>query len=135
MIGGVVVMGGLIMPRKVLATDSALVLKMWSPLFFRIPLEDIKDVEPIYGWASWRRILSLKALPVYPWFVRGLLIHRKSGRAIVLHTKDDQVLFELLSSQADIDAAISMATAESPSENEPLSLTEEKKDTRLGVRS
>ena len=120
LIGIAVVMGGLVMPRKVLATDGALVLKMRSPLFFRIPLEDIKGIEPVHGWAAWKRILSLKALPVYPWFVRGLLIHRKSGRSLVLHTEDDQGLFELLSSQADIDVAISMATAESPSESEAL---------------
>ena len=108
------------MPRKVLATDGALVLKMRSPLFSRIPLKDIESVELVNLWTAWKKILKFQALPVYPWFWRGLIIHRKSGRAIVLHTKDDQVLLELLSSQVDIDAAISMAAAESPSESEAL---------------
>jgi hypothetical protein len=118
--GLVIALGGLVMPRTILVTDRSLLVKMRSRLFFRIPLEDIKDVEAIYGWAAWRRIVTLKARPVYPWFVRGLLIHRKSGRAIVLHTKDDQVLYELLFSQAYFGAATSMATAESPSESEAL---------------
>ncbi len=78
------------MPRKVLVTDGALVLKTHSPLFFRIPISDIQSVEPVNGWTAWGEILRLAALPVYPWFLRGLIIRRKSGPSLVLHTHDDR---------------------------------------------
>jgi len=120
LIGLALVAAGLIMPRKVLATDGALVLKMRSPLFFRIPLIDVVGVERVNVWIAWKKILSLKALPVYPWFWRGLLIHRKSGRPLVLHTMDDDKLRELLSSQVVIDAALAASTAKSPTETEAL---------------
>jgi len=90
-----------IMPRKVLVTDGALVLKMRSPLFFRVPITNIAGVELVNGWTAWREILKLNALPVYPWFLRGLLIHRKSGRSLVIHTRDDRTFKELLSSQVE----------------------------------
>jgi predicted Zn-dependent peptidase len=120
LIGFALVSAGLIMPRKVLATDRALVLKMRSPLFFRIPLGDVEGVEQVSIWAAWKRILRFKAVPVYPWFWRGLLIHRKSGRPLVLHTTDDVKLREPLSSQAVIDAALTTATADSPTKTEAL---------------
>lgn len=120
LIGFVIVMGGFIMPRKVLVTDGALVLKMQSPLFFRIPLTAIERVERVKAWTAWKKIVSLKALPIYPWFLRGLLIHRKSGRPLVIHTTDDDKLRELLSSQVVIDAAMAAATANSPTETEAL---------------
>jgi len=120
LIGLVLVAAGLMMPRKVLATDGALVLKMRSPLFFRIPLTDIEGVERVNFWGAWKKIVSLKVLPVYPWFWRGLLIHRKSGRPLVLHTMDDDKLLDLLSSQAEIHAALVTVTADSPTETEAL---------------
>ncbi|MCI0410957.1 MAG: insulinase family protein [Acidobacteria bacterium] len=98
LIGLGLVLGGLVMPRKVLVTDGTLVLKMWSPLFFRIPLRDIESVAAVSGWTAWAKVLRLSALPVYPWFFRGLLIRRRSGPALVLHTTDDQKILELLSS-------------------------------------
>jgi len=85
-----VVTAGALMPRKVLVTDGALVLRMRSPLFFRIPVSDIQSVEPVSGWTAWGEILRLAALPVYPWFLRGLIIRRKSGPSLVLHTTDDR---------------------------------------------
>lgn len=97
LIGLGLVLGGLVMPRKVLVTDGALVLKMWSPLFFRIPLGDIQSVGAVSGWTAWAKILSLSALPVYPWFFRGVLIRRRSGPALVLHTRDDGKVLELFS--------------------------------------
>lgn len=100
LIGLVLVLGGLLMPRKVLVTDGALVLKMWSPLFFRIPLKDIESVAAVSGRTAWAKILRLSALPVYPWFFRGILIRRRAGRALVLHTRDDRKVLELLSSPA-----------------------------------
>ncbi|MFQ5533031.1 MAG: M16 family metallopeptidase, partial [Candidatus Methylomirabilales bacterium] len=99
LLGIAVGMGGSIMPRKVLVTDTALVLKMRSPLFLRIPLQEIAGVEPVDGWAAWRSILRLQALPIYPWFLRGLLIRRRSGRSLVLHTRDDIELRKLLTSR------------------------------------
>ena len=99
LIGFGIVMGGTLIPREVLATDGSLVVTMRSPVFCRIPLTDIERVEPVSGWAAWKHILKLKALPVYPWFFRGLIIHRKSGRSLVLHTQDDHDLRELLSSR------------------------------------
>lgn len=97
LIGLGIVLGGLVMPRKVLVTDGALVLKMRSPLFFRIPLGDIQSVGAVSGWTAWAKILRLSALPVYPWFFRGVLIRRRSGPALVLHTTDDRKVLELLS--------------------------------------
>ncbi|MGH7372508.1 MAG: hypothetical protein ACREJK_11775, partial [Candidatus Methylomirabilales bacterium] len=89
LIGFGIVMGGTVIPREVLATDGSLVLTMRSPVFCRIPLTDIERVEPVSGWAAWKQILKLQALPIYPWFFRGLIIHRKSGRSLMLHTQDD----------------------------------------------
>jgi hypothetical protein len=99
LIGLCLVLGGLTMPRKVLVTDRALVVRMRSPLFCRIPLADIQSVESVSGWTAWSQIVRLRALPVYPWFWRGLLIRRRSGRALVLHTKDDRELLEMLRSR------------------------------------
>lgn len=96
LIGLCLVLAGLIMPRKVLVTDGALVVKMRSPLFFRIPLRDIQSVEPVSGWSAFREIVRLRALPAYPWFLRGLLIRRRSGLALALHTRDDGEILELL---------------------------------------
>jgi hypothetical protein len=93
---------------------------MRSPLFFRISLTDIEGVEPVRTWKAWGKILRLRALPLYPWFWRGLLIHRKSGRPLVLHTTDDDKLCEILSSQLVIDAALTTATADSPTKTEAL---------------
>ncbi|MFQ5656464.1 MAG: M16 family metallopeptidase [Candidatus Methylomirabilales bacterium] len=101
LLGFAVGMGGSIMPRKVLVTETALVLKMRSPLFFRIPLHDIGGVESVHGWAAWKKILNLTALPVYPWFLKGLLIRRKSGRSLLLHTRDDHELQKLLKSRLE----------------------------------
>jgi hypothetical protein len=84
------------MPRKVLVTDGALVVKMRSPLFIRIPLRDIQSVQPVSGWSALREIVRLRALPAYPWFLRGLLIRRRSGLALALHTRDDREILELL---------------------------------------
>ena len=39
----------------------------------------------------------MNPLAISPQLIRGLLIKRKSGRALVLHTKDDRELLELLS--------------------------------------
>ncbi len=91
LIGIAIVIGGSVLPRKVfVTTDGALVLKMHSPLFFRIPISDIQSVDPVNGWTAWGEILRLAALPVYPWFLRGLIIRRKSGPSLVLHTTDDR---------------------------------------------
>ncbi len=91
-------LGGLFMPRKVLVTDRALLVKSRSPFFFRVPLGDIQSVEWVSGWTALREIVRLRALPAYPWFRRGLLIRRRSGLALALHTRDDRELLELLSS-------------------------------------
>jgi hypothetical protein len=99
LIGFGIVMGGTVIAREVLATDGSLVLTMRSPVFRRIPLVDIERVEPVSGWTAWKHILTLKAVPVYPWFFRGLIIYRKSGRSLVLHTQDDHELREILSSR------------------------------------
>jgi predicted Zn-dependent peptidase len=99
LIGFGVVMGGTLIAREVLATDGSLVLTMRSPVFCRIPLGDIESVEPVSGWTAWKCILTLKAVPVYPWFFRGLIIYRKSKRSLVLHTQDDHDLREILSSR------------------------------------
>jgi predicted Zn-dependent peptidase len=110
-IGLAVVVAGLIMHRKVLVTDGALVLEMRSPRFFRIPLKDIEAVEPVRVWKAWERILRLQALPLYPWFFRGLLIHRKSGRPVLLHTKDDDEIRVLLSSHMKLNRAVAKANS------------------------
>ncbi|MGH7473840.1 MAG: hypothetical protein ACREJW_07840, partial [Candidatus Methylomirabilales bacterium] len=111
LIGFGIVMGGTLIPREVLATDGALVVTMRSPVFCRIPLTDIEKVEPVSGWAAWRHILKLKALPVYPWFFRGLIIHRKSGRSLVLHTQDDHDLREFLASRVLTTPEVSVRKA------------------------
>ena len=105
LIGFTIVLAELVMPRKVLVTDGALVLKMRSPLFFRIPLHDIVRVEPVHTWKAWWKLLRLRALPLHPWFFRGLLIHRKSGRPVLLHTKDDDGIRAVLSGHMPFDRA------------------------------
>ncbi|MGH7209416.1 MAG: M16 family metallopeptidase [Nitrospiraceae bacterium] len=112
LIGVGIVLGGLMTPRKVLVTRGALVLKMRSPLFFRTPLTEIVAVETVDGWTAWMKLLRFKALPVAPWFVRGLLIHRKTGRPLVLHTPDDSKLQALLSSRVTIETAVSTPVRE-----------------------
>jgi len=111
LIGFGIVMGGTVIPREVLATDGSLVLTMRSPVFCRIPLTDIERVEPVSGWAAWKQILKLQALPIYPWFFRGLIIHRKSGRSLMLHTQDDHDLREILSSRVLTYPAVSVRRA------------------------
>ena len=69
---------------------------MDSPLVFRIPIVDIQSVELVNGWTAWGEILRFAALPVYPWFSRGLIIRRKSGRSLVFHTDDDSELMKCL---------------------------------------
>ncbi len=88
LVGFGIVIAGSVMPRKVLVTDGAVVVKMQSPLFFRIPLSDIREVESVNAWTAWKKIVSLSALPLYPWFWRGFLIHRKSGLSLVLRLKE-----------------------------------------------
>ncbi len=92
-----IVIGGAVMPREVLVTEGALEFKTHSPLFFRIPISDIQSVEPVNGWTAWGEILRLAALPVYPWFWRGVIVRRKSGRSLVLHTYDDREFRRCLS--------------------------------------
>jgi hypothetical protein len=111
LIGFGVVMGGTLIPREVLATDGSLVVTMRSPIFCRIPIGDIKSIEPISGWAAWKQIVMLKAVPVYPWFFRGLIIYRKSGRSLVLHTQDDHDLREILSSRVRATPEVSVRSA------------------------
>jgi len=94
------------MPRKVLVTSGALVLKMRSPLFFRIPLQEIQGVEPVHKWQAWCMLLRLRALPFYPWFFHGLLIHRKSGRPVLLHTKDDDGIRAALAAHMPFHPAV-----------------------------
>lgn len=106
LLGLALVLGGLLLPRKVLVTDRALVLKTRSPLFFRIPFQDIEGVEPVHGWQALRKILSLHALPFQLWFCRGLLIHRKSGPAWVIHTTHDTYLRALVSWHAERARAV-----------------------------
>jgi predicted Zn-dependent peptidase len=111
LIGFGIVVGGTLIPREALATDGALVVTMRSPVFIRIPLTDIERVEPLSGWAAWKQILRLKVLPVYPWFFRGVIIHRKSGRSLVLHTQDDHDLRELLSARVLAEPAVPISRA------------------------
>ncbi|MGH2362600.1 MAG: insulinase family protein [bacterium] len=105
LLGLAIVLAGLVMPRKVLVTSGGIVLKMRSPLFFRIPIHDIGAVEVVSLWRAWREVLRLRALPLYPWFLRGLLIHRKSGRPVLLHTKDDDGVQAALSAHLGRDRA------------------------------
>ncbi len=99
LLGMAIVLAGLLMPRKVLVTSGAIVLKMRSPLFFRIPFHDIVAVEVVSLWRAWREVLRLRALPLHPWFLRGLLIRRTSGRPVLLHTQDDEGVRAALSAQ------------------------------------
>ncbi len=115
-LGLAVVLGGLFLPRKVLVTDRAVVLKMRSPLFRRLPLNEISMVEPVRLWKAWSKILKGKALPIHPWFLRGLLIHRKSGRPWVIHTTDDADLRVLLSQHVEGERMVAAASRSFESE-------------------
>ena len=101
LLGLALVLGGFLLPRKVLVTDGAVVLKTRSPLFFRIPFQDIESVEPVHAWQALGMILSLQALPFHLWLCRGLLIRRKSGPDWVIHTTHDTYLRALLSWHAE----------------------------------
>ena len=120
LIGCAIVLAGLVMPRKVLVTDGALVVKMQSPLFFRIPLQEIENVEPVDTWKAWWNLIRLRALPLYPWFFRGLLIHRKSGRPVLLHTKDDDGMRAVLSAYMPFDRTVATANGEVEPETQAL---------------